>query len=51
MFILSDRSILINTFTSARKAREFFYCSHKTILCYTENGNYFKKSGFYQHQR
>jgi group I intron endonuclease len=39
----SDGSTLLNTFPSARKAGEYFNCSHKTIKRYTLNGKIFKE--------
>lgn len=34
----SDKSTLINTFTSARKASEYFNCAHTTIIKHVRNG-------------
>jgi hypothetical protein len=39
----SDGITLINTFSSASKAAEFFDCSHNTILSYAKNDKLFKK--------
>lgn len=38
----SDKSTLVNSFPSAKKAAEFFNCSHSTILRYISNGLIFK---------
>ena len=37
-----DKSTLVNTFISARKAGKFFNCSHTTIKGYCLNGKLFK---------
>jgi group I intron endonuclease len=39
----SDGSTLINSFPSARKAAEFFNCSHHTIIKYANSGKVFKE--------
>lgn len=38
----SDKTTLVNSFPSAKKAAEFFNCSHSTILRYISNGLIFK---------
>jgi group I intron endonuclease len=38
-----DKSTLVNTFISARKASEHFNCNHITIINYTKSGKIFKK--------
>jgi group I intron endonuclease len=37
----SDKSTLLYTFISAKKAGEFFNCCHKTILKYAKSGKLF----------
>jgi group I intron endonuclease len=39
----SDKSSLVNSFASARKAGEYFNCTHKTIKRYSKNGLIFKE--------
>lgn len=39
----SDKSKLIYTFPSARKAAEHFKCGHSTIIKFTKNGELFKE--------
>jgi group I intron endonuclease len=38
-----DKSLLVNSFPSARKAAEHFNCNHSTIKKYTLNGEIFKE--------
>ena len=38
----SDKSSLINTFNSGRKAAEYLETSHSTIMRYSRNGLVFK---------
>ena len=42
----SDKSTLINTFSSANKAAEFFNCHYQTVLKYAKNGGIFKNQWF-----
>ena len=47
IFVYSlDKSSLINTFTSAKKAREFFKTDHCVILNHARNGLIFKGKWF-----
>lgn len=39
----SNKCTILNSFSSSRKAAEFFKCSHPTINIYVKNGKLFKK--------
>jgi len=41
-----DKTTLVNSFPSARKAAEFFNCCHQTILNNSKNGKIFKEKWF-----
>lgn len=43
----SDKSLLVNSFPSARKAAVYFNVSYKTILKYMRNGLIFKEQWFF----
>lgn len=43
IFVYDSKGSLVNSFSSARKAAEFFHCSHLTIISYVKNGKLFKK--------
>ena len=38
----SDITTLVNSFPSARKAAEFYNCSHHTIIKYAKSGEIFQ---------
>jgi hypothetical protein len=42
----SNKSTLVNTFSSARKAAEFFNSAHNTIFKFANNGKLFKDKWF-----
>lgn len=42
IFVYDSQGSLVNTFSSARKAAEYFDTSHITIMRYTKNGRQFK---------
>jgi len=42
IFVYSKDGLLVNTFSSARKAGKYFDCSHPTISNYVKNGKLFK---------
>ena len=42
VFIYDSEGLLVNTFSSARKAAEYFNTSHITIMRYIKNGRQFK---------
>jgi hypothetical protein len=43
IYVYDSQGTLVNTFSSARKAAEYFYCCHKTIKRYSINGKLFKE--------
>jgi group I intron endonuclease len=42
IYVYDTQGSLVNTFSSASKAAEYFNCTHVTILKYSRNGNIFK---------
>jgi len=42
IYVYDSQGTLVNTFSSARKAAEYFYCCHKTIKRYSINGKQFQ---------
>lgn len=42
IYVYNTQGILVNNFTSARKAAKYFNCSHPTILIYVKNNELFQ---------